>query len=229
MRKLNRIGLFAIALAFFFGAFATTNSNAQGVLNEVLKRMDAHKDALQSLEADVSMSKTDSTLGISDTTSGNTFYLPSKGRDATVRINWTKPLEETLVVKGGKYILYRPRLKQAITGKVSDADKNTKTNSAMDFMNMSKSELRNNYTIQMLDNKKMGKEELWHLKLSPKTQKSYKYAEIWVDGDGMPVQAKIVEKNDDSTTVRLTNIKKNVKIDAAVFNFKIPKGTNIVG
>lgn len=229
MKKLSRLGIFAIALAFFFGAFAATDSNAQGVLNDILKRMDAHKNALQSLEADVKMSKYDSLLKISDTTSGDTYYLPGKGRDAYIRINWTKPLEETLVVKSGKYILYRPRLQQAIVGKVSDADKNTKTNSALDFMNMSKSQLRNNYKIQMLDNEKLGGEELWHLKLTPKTKKSYQYAEIWVDGDGMPIQAKIVEQNNDSTTVRLSNVKKNVKIDAAVFNFKIPKGTNIVG
>jgi hypothetical protein len=27
--------------------------------------------------------------------------------------------------------------------------------------------------------------------------RAYKYAEIWVDSAGMPVQTKIVEKNDD--------------------------------
>jgi outer membrane lipoprotein-sorting protein len=226
MRKLSRLGIFAVAVAFFFGALSVSNADAQA-LNEILDRMENHKNALQSLEADVMMSKYDSTLKLSDDVSGSTYYLPGKGRNATVRIDWKKP-KETLVVKDSKYILYRPDLKQAITGKVSDKDKNTKTSSALDFMSMSKSELKNNFEIQKLDNAFIGKEEVWHLKLSPKTKKSYEYAEIWVDGNGMPLQAKVVERNNDSTTVRLSNVKKNIRIDAALFKLKLPKGTQMI-
>ena len=226
MRKLSRLGIFAVALAFFFGAFAVADTSAQA-LNKILDTMETHKNALQSVEADVMMSKYDSTLKLSDDVSGSTYYLPGKGRDATVRIDWKKP-KATLVVKSGKYILYRPDLKQAITGKVSDSNKNTKTSNALDFMNMSKSELRNNFEIQKLDNAFIGKEEVWHLKLLPKAKKSYKHAEIWVDGNGMPVQAKVFEQNNDSTTVRLSNIKKNVRIDAAIFKLKLPKGTQMI-
>lgn len=228
MRKLSQAGLCAVALAFIFGLAAVGSADAQA-LNEILDRMERHKNALQSLEADVMMSKYDATLKISDVTSGNTYYLPGKGRDAYIRIDWTKPLQETLIVKKGRYILYRPKLKQAITGKVSESDKNTKTNSALDFMNMSKGELRKNYKIQKLDNAVIGGTEVWHLKLLPQTKKSYQYAELWVDGDGMPLQAKIVENNNDSTTVRLSNFRKNVVIDAKVFDLKIPKGTSVDG
>jgi outer membrane lipoprotein-sorting protein len=37
----------------------------------------------------------------------------------------------------------------------------------------------------------------------------------------MPVQTKMVEKNDDSTTVRLTNVAKNQTIDKGVFELKL--------
>ena len=223
-----KLGRFTIALTFFFGTFATTDSNAQGALNEVLKKMDEHKDGLQSLEANVMMTKVDSLIGTKDEVSGKTYYLPKKGKDAYVRINWTEPMEETLLVKNGEYILYRKRLSQAIRGTVSDSQKNTKTNSAMDFMNMSKKELRSNYSIQLLGNKKSGNDEYWHLKLTPKNKKGYKYAELVVDGDGMPFRAKIVEQNDDSTSVRLSRIKKNVNLSADVFNLTLPSGTKII-
>ncbi len=228
MNKIKQIGFFAIALTFFFGAFAVSNSTAQ-VLNDILNRMDKHKDALQSIEADVAMTEMDSTIGISDTKTGKTYYVPAKGKNAYVRIDWTKPVEETLLVKNGKYILYRKRINQKFEGKVSDSGKNTKTNSALDFMNMSKSELRNNYSIQKLDNEKIDGAEVWHLKLTPKGKKSYEYAEIWVDGDGMPIQANIVEKNKDYTKVRLSSIKKNVKIKAEIFNWKPPSNAKLVG
>ena len=137
-------------------------------------------------------------------------------------------MEETLLVKNGEYVLYRKRLGQAIRGTVSDSQKNTKTNSALDFMNMSKRELRSNYTIVVLANKKRGNDEFFHLKLTPKNKKGYKYAELVVDGDGMPFRAKIVEQNDDSTSVRLSGIKKNVTISADVFNLTLPSGTKVI-
>lgn len=224
---MKKLGLFAIALTFFFGAFAVSESNAQP-MNEILDRMDKHKKALQSLEADVTMSEYNSQLKISDTTSGNTYYLPGKGREAYIRINWTRPTEETLVVKKGEYVLYRPNLKQAITGKISDANKSSKGGNAFDFMNMSKADLKKNYKIAKLDNVVLSGDEVWHLKLTPNTKKSYQYAEVWVDGNGMPVQVKLVQKNNDTATIRLSNIKKNVEIAANVFNLKLPKGTEVV-
>ena len=77
-------------------------------------------------------------------------------------------------------------------------------------------------------NKKSGNDEYWHLKLTPKNKKGYKYAELVVDGDGMPFRAKIVEQNDDSTSVRLSRIKKNVNLSADVFNLTLPSGTKII-
>jgi outer membrane lipoprotein-sorting protein len=61
----------------------------------------------------------------------------------------------------------------------------------------------------------------YHLKLVPKGGASYRYAEIWVDDGGMPVQAKVVEKNDDATTVRLMNLEKNARISADEFHLQL--------
>ena len=38
----------------------------------------------------------------------------------------------------------------------------------------------------------------------------------------MPVQTKMVEKNDDSTTVRLSNVAKNQNIDKKEFSIDLP-------
>ena len=44
----------------------------------------------------------------------------------------------------------------------------------------------------------------------------------------MPVQAKIVEKNDDSTTMRLTGLEKNQKINSGDFDIKLDANVKIV-
>ncbi len=62
----------------------------------------------------------------------------------------------------------------------------------------------------------------------PKGNASFKYAEIWVDKGGMPVQTKIVEKNDDATTMRLSNLERNLKISTDEFVVKLDSNVKIV-
>ncbi|HEX8734722.1 MAG TPA: outer membrane lipoprotein carrier protein LolA [Pyrinomonadaceae bacterium] len=229
MKKYFRLGFAAIAVALFFNAFVVTETKAQGGLSEVLKRMEAHRKSLTSLRADVRMVKFDSVLKESDTYEGTTVYLPTKGRDALVRIDWTKPAKETLSVVNGQYVIYRERLKQAITGSAKDAKGGGKANNALAFMNMSKEQLNANYAVTYLGKETVsGGIETWHLELKPKTAQKYKSAELWVDGNGMPIQAKVVENNNDTTTVLLSNLQKNIDLKASVFKLNLPKGTKVV-
>ena len=227
MSKFLRFGLTTFALMFVLNVFAVVEANAQGALNDILNRMDAHYKALTSLQATVKMDKYNSQLDEHDLTEGTAKYLPLKGRDALVRIDWTKPLEESLAVVNKEYVLYRPRLKQALVGKVDKAKGNAKSNSALAFMNMSKAQLKANYNVKYMGQENVsGGIPTWHLELTPKTKTSYKLADIWVDGNGMPVQMRVTENNNDSTTILLSNLQKNVTINANDFQINLPKGTS---
>ena len=228
MKLFLRLSLTAIAITLFFSAVTVTETKAQQ-LNEILKRMEINRNAMKTLRSDVTMVKYNAQLKESDTTQGASIYLPLKGRDALVRIDWIKPVEEKLAVVSGKYTLYRPRLKQAIVGNAKNAKGNGKANGAMSFMNMSKEQLKANYTIKYLGEEKVSSGiPTWHLELTPKTATNFKLAELWVDGNGMPIQAKVIEKNNDSTTVLLSNFEKNATINASNFEIKLPKGTKII-
>src|SRR5262249_17679564 len=93
----------------------------------------------------------------------------------------------------------------------------------MALMNMSAAQLRTRFG----EPQDVRDETLWggvwtqHLKVEPRTSASYKYIEIWVDKDGMPVQTKMVEKNDDSTTMRLSNVSRNQTIPMDQFQLKL--------
>lgn len=227
MKSFLRTGLAAIAVTLFFNVFAVNETKAQAnVLNEILKRMEVNRNAMKTLRSNVTMVKYNSQLKESDTTEGTSIYLPLKGRDALVRIDWKKPVEEKLAVVNGEYVLYRPRLKQAIIGNAKNARGNGKANGAMAFMNMSKEQLKANYTITYLGEEKVsGGVPTWHLELTPKAATNFKMAELWVDGDGMPIQAKVIESNNDSTTVLLSNFEKNANINANDFKIILPDGT----
>ena len=223
----------AIALMFVFGSFAVTESSAQvGKIGEVLRRMEAHNKALTTLRADVTMGKQDAALGDEPTiTVGTAIYAKRPGKDALVRIDWQRP-QESLAVVDGKYIIYRPRLATAYTGSIKDAAKGNGKNesSAFAFMSMTKAQLNASYETALLgDNEVLSSGvRTFHLLLTPKAKTSYKSAELWVDVDGMPLQSKIIENNNDSTTVLLTNLQKNPSLKSSDFLIVPPSGTKIV-
>lgn len=230
MKSWLRIGLSVIAVSMFAVFFSVGEASAQiNKIGEIKRRMDTHNKGLNTLRAKVTMVKTNAQLGgDSDTTVGTAIYAKRPGKDALVRIDWQRP-EESLAVADGKYIMFRPRLNIAYTGSVKKATSDTRGNSALAFMNMSKAELDANYDVTLLaENITLSSGvRTWHLKLVPKSTTSYQSAEIWVDPDGMPQQTKIIEKNNDTTTVLLTNLEKNAKLDKSNFVISLPKGTKV--
>lgn len=214
-------------LIFCFGlisAGSVKDASAQGITEELLTRMDRYNKSLQSLRADVTMVKTNVQLGVSDTTYGSTSFLPKTAKQEThVRIDWTRPVEEQISVRGDDYELYRPKLNQVIVGKVNKAKNSASVGGALGFMNMSKAQLKANYSITNLGEEQIsGGIRTLHIRLTPTKPTSYKFAELWVDADGMPRQAKVIEQNSDTTTVLLSNPKKNETLKAEVFKLKYP-------
>ncbi len=222
---------FSIAVfALVFTAVAAINASAQGEIAKLLKKMDDNNKALKSLKSDIKMSKHNAQLDEYDLYEGTVQYLPSAVKEQIrVRIDWAKPVVEHLAVGKGQYILYRPRLGQAIIGKVDNAKGNAGAGGALAFMSMSREQLRANYDVAWIGEETVnGTVKTAHIKLTPKTTTSYKAADLWVDVNGMPVQAKVVEKNNDSTTILLYNVDRNATVKAEVFAISPPKGTKII-
>ena len=213
-----RFGIVAVGVALFFGAFTVAETSAQGVLKEILNRMDLNYKGLSSLQADVTLVKYNSQIEKSNTSIGSTSYLPKTAkRPMYVRIDWTKPVAESIVVIGEAYVMYRPTLNQVIKGKANSSKNSKVPGNALAFVSMSKAQLQANYDVKYVGEEQIkGGTKTWHILLIPKTATSYKSAELWVDSDGMPRQAKINENNGDTTTILLTNIKKNVDFSGSL-------------
>jgi len=206
-----------------FVAVPLPKVDAQAVLvSSMLTRLEKNRQSLKSLSADISMEKYNAQLRDSDQYYGMVRYIPVTGKSAFVRLEWTKPQHEILVIANGAYVLYRPRLNQALYG-TTNSIHSTKDSDVLALLNMSAAQLRTKFG----DFQDTREETLWggvwtqHFKATPKVAASYKYIEVWVDKEGMPVQTKMVEKNDDATTVRLTNLVKNQTIPMDQFQLKL--------
>lgn len=209
----------------------TTNGQGAGLVSSVLSRMEKNRQSLKTLRAGISVVKYNSQIGVEDKYNGVVIYMPVAGRQGSVRIDWTSPRRETLAVNNNKYTIFRPVLGIAYVGDPRKmGGPNGKASSLLEMMNMSKGQLEARFQPV----KDVREETLWggvstiHLTLVPKGDAGYKYAEVWIDSAGMPVQTKIVEKNDDSTTMRLTGLEKNQKINSSDFEVKLDSSVKIV-
>ena len=222
-----------LMLTMLVGAIALTSprkvsAQSAGLVSSVLNNMERNRQSLRSLRASLSMEKYNAQLRDSEQYSGVVLYIPGSGRDASVRIEWQKPQHEILAVSNGQYTLFRPRLNVAYKGS-SKSSKN-KAGGVLEMMYMTKQQLEARFQPV----KDVREETLWggvkttHVTLVPKGNASFKYAEIWVDSSGMPVQTKIVEKNDDATTMRLSSLERNLKISADEFSVKLDSNVKIV-
>ncbi len=224
MKKLIPLSLAVAVLLTVFAGSSPKNVNAQGagVVSSILNRMERNRRDMRSLRAAISMEKWNNQLRESEKSEGWLAYMPATGRNAYVRVEWQKPRREVLTVADGQYQLYNQRQNVVYEGRAGGKGP-TKVNSVLGYLNMSASQIRANFNADYL-----GEESLWggvntsHLKITPKGSASYKYAEIWVDSSGMLIQAKVIERNDDSTTVRLLNLQKNDTISTDHFRQQLP-------
>ena len=228
MNKITKGILTAVAGAFIFGLSSVPAVNAQNPLREILGRMDSHYKALRSLESDITRTKYESTLKDTSVDTGNLIMQPGKGTDFKLRLNWVEPRVETLSVANGKYQLYVPDIKRAYRGTTKSQKVNEGGGGIISVLNMSEAEMRAKYNVKYHGQVSLSGTEVWHIQLDPKTKQSFKMAELWVDKDGMPIQARITAHNNDTETFRLTDIKTNNRIAASVFSVTPAKGTEIV-
>lgn len=230
MKRFIPVSVTALLILLSLTIVSPTSTNGQGagLVSSVLARMEKNRQTLKTLRAGISMEKYNSQLRDSDTFQGVVIYVPGSGRQGSVRIDWSKPRREILAVQNGKYSIYRPTLKILYTG--TSNKQVDKAGGILAMMYMSRQQLEARFQPV----KDVREETLWggvstiHLTLVPKGNASFKYAEIWIDSSGMPVQTKVVEKNDDSTTMRLTGLEKNVPIKSDDFNIKVDSDVKVV-
>jgi outer membrane lipoprotein-sorting protein len=227
----------ALAALMLLASLSVAPPRAQaqgpGLISSILNKMDRNRRTLGSMRAAVTMQKYNAQLRDSDTYTGDVQYVAGKGRDANVRVDWARPVQEILAVSGGQYTLYRPRLKQAFQGATRNVGNKGggKAGNVLSFaLNMNGAQAKSQYNVELVGEGELykGSPHVWWLKLVPRGNQGFQFAEVWVTDDGMPIQTRVTEKNGDATTVRLTNIQRNAAVPANVFKVELPAGTKII-
>jgi outer membrane lipoprotein-sorting protein len=195
-----------------------------GALTEILKRMEAHQKALRTLHADLTMTKFNAQLSETEIKQGAVKFIPQTN-DYWLRIDSTNPVPESFSIIGNQYLVYLPNQKTARMGTITDTQKNE----FVIFSQLAKGKLKEIYEVKYLGAEKVnGIIPAWHLELTPKTKSGSKTIELWVDASGMIIQSKSTETNGDWSNISLTNLQKNVRIQATDCRIALPGDTKIV-
>ena len=227
----------ALAALMLLASLSVAPPRAQaqgpGLISSILNKMDRNRRTLGSMRAAIEMQKYNAQLRDTDNYKGEVQYVAAKGRDANIRVDWVKPAQEILAVSGGQYTLYRPRLKQAFQGATKNVGSKGggKANNVLGFaLNMTSAQAKSQFNVELIGEGELykGSPHVWWLKLVPRGNQGFQFAEVWVTDDGMPIQTRVTEKNGDATTVRLTGIQRNPNIPMNTFDFTPPEGTKIV-
>jgi outer membrane lipoprotein-sorting protein len=233
MNKLVKLSFILAAFAFFAGILPS-QTNAQGLLTKIVRRMEDHRIAMKSLKADIKMVKRDNNLAEEDTYKGIMQYIATrdsnnKDVDALVRLDWASPKQESISIINREFLSYDAKSRQAFLGK-SDSKKVSEKGGGMIKLlaSPSKDDIVSKYDVKHIgDETVAGGVLTWHLKLTPKTKADYQYLDLWVDINGMPIQGRIVSLNSDTQTISLSDLKKNVQLRTESFVITIPKGIKI--
>ena len=234
MKKLFAPALAALLLvASLSVAPPRVQAQGPGLVSSILNKMDRNRRSLGSLRAAVMMQKYNAQLRDADMYYGEVQYVAAKGRDANVRVDWAKPVQEILAVSGGQYKLYRPRLKQMYEGSARNVGNKGggKAGNVLSMsFNMTGAQAKSQFNVSIEGEGELysGSPHVWWLKLTPRGNQGFQFAEVWVTDDGMPIQTRITEKNGDATTVRLTNIQRNANVPMDAFDLTPPAGTKII-
>ncbi len=192
----------------------------------ILERVRVAQAGLESLKARVEQVKSYPQLGIEDPVEKGFLYF-QPGRPSKFRLEIREPEIRILAVKDDKYVLYQPRIRQAITGKVES--QGTKglfpgllTGSAESF-----SELEKSYQASHLGEKPLEERSVHHLSFRAKQGVSVYCQEIDLFIDSsllLPVRQKCREANQSETTLTLLDIERNGSLPKGAFEVAIPEG-----
>jgi outer membrane lipoprotein-sorting protein len=234
MNKTFRFIFSALAVMFLVGGIAAIKTNAQGIPNQILTLMEDHRKSMTSLKADISMKNYESVLKSTEERTGTVMYVAlrdkktKKDTDALMRLDWLRPKNEIISVIKKKFIILDVRGGVAYTGNSSSQKVSGGGGDMVKILtNSSKEELKSKFTFEYLGEETVSTSAAWHLKLTPKTKQNYKFVDIWIDGNGMPLQAATTALNNDTQTITLSNLNKNVSLNTKEFIVELPKGVKL--
>jgi len=223
MRKPTLLIAVLIAIAGSTVAFSRPDAKA----DQILSQMHERSRKLSTIQASIVQVKRFSQIGSKQVNTGILYFKHEGPNKDKVRITYKSGAEVTqdLLIDRDKIILYQPRIKQAIeTSRAKQAEQNPE----YDFLAAPYSSvpgLKTRYKTTYIKDEPIGTFSTSVIQLTPTGKSSFKTVTFWVDQESwFPVQYRVDEQTGDTTTITLSDIKRNGEVPGDAFRLELPKG-----
>ena len=191
----------------------------------VLARMSQAQSSLTTLVAGLTQVKSYPQLGIEDPAERGYFYLEhSKSGESKVKMEIREPETRILRVRDGEYLLYQPRIKQAVEGKTRGGKKSM-FSGILTGSPAALAELENDYHAESLGLVQLGERSVTQLRFVAKPDAAVycQQIDLWIDTTlWLPVQQSCHEANQSVITFALEDVHLNVPLAKGAFEVEIP-------
>jgi outer membrane lipoprotein-sorting protein len=206
--------LILVLLAFALGADAS---------QLLLERMRTEQASLRTLKARLEQVKSYPQLGIEDPVEkGFLYFEPGK-----MRLEIQEPEVRILVVKDGKYVLYQPRIRQAIEGTLEGQGTKGLFPGLLTGSTESFRELEKSYSASDRGEETLDERRVHHLtfRAKPGVPVYCQEIDLFIDTSLLlPVRQKCREANQSEITLTLADIERNTPLERSLFEVQIPDG-----
>lgn len=226
---MSRFGMLLLPLAALVLAGASEPASPEAVL----ARMRARQAKLVSLRAELEQMKSYPQLGIDDPIESGRFLLERGRRGTMARIEILKPEQRILTVKDGRYVLYQPRIRQAVEGRLAGSGAGAKGLFAgvLTASPEAMEELEQSYVLSGLGTESLDHRSAYHLKFTARDGAAVYCQEIdlFVDGSlDLPVRQSCREANRAVVTFTLSAVEIDVPLEEGLFELDLPPGVERV-
>jgi outer membrane lipoprotein-sorting protein len=181
---------------------------------QLLRSLEARGRELRTMKAEFVQVKVSAVLGDREETRG-TVFLQVPGR---LRWDYTAPDRSAMLIRDGRFERYFPRTKQVFRGAArGEAD-------LLVGFGPGAADLGRKYEVTLVGEEALGARAAHHLRLKPREPGLFALIELWVErARSIPVQTRLTEPTDDTTTIRFDAVALNVSLPADAFDLRLPK------
>jgi len=195
-------------------------------LDEVFSLIDKSAAGFQSMTA--TLTRLDHTAIIDDTSkeSGRIAMRKLKPGDVRMLIEFTEPDQRAIAFADRKVEVYYPKIK---TVQVYDLGRyrNLVDQFLLLGFGSSSAELKKNYAVKLAGAEQLMGDTVSRLELTPKSAAAKEHlvkVELWLNGEGYPLQQKFYRPSDDYTLVTYRDLKVNPDLPPRALALKLPDG-----
>jgi outer membrane lipoprotein carrier protein len=207
-----------LLLIAFLVAPSLLHAQAKPAADALAKSLQQRYQGIADFTADFSQSYRGGVLR-TQTVEQGTVSVKKPGR---MRWVYSKPEKKEFVSNGQKVYLYIPQDRQVV---VSDA--NADASSISSLFLAGKGDISRDFTAAYIDSPVQG---TLALKLTPRRrQPDYDYLVVAIDPVSLQIRGLVTrDTQGGDSTLTFTNLKENQRISDKVFDFRIPRGVDVV-